>query len=58
MSYLAEKFEKTPSFEITGPGISSGTYYTLILSNPDDVMEGFIGPIIHQFIGNIPADDF
>ena len=56
-------FGKAPAISLTGENLDLESYYTLILSNPDDILvDGglypVIGPIIHEFVGNIKGSAF
>merc|ERR1740123_235548 len=57
-------FTIAPTVALAGQDLDLESYYTLILSNPDDfLIDGrhhlpVIGPIIHEFVGNIKGSAF
>ena len=57
-------FSQAPTTRLVGHDLDLESYYTLILSNSDDfLIDGrhhlpVIGPIIHEFVGNIKGSAF
>ena len=49
-------FESAPQLNLQGQDLDLESYYTLILSNPDDMIP--VGPIIHYMVGNIKGSVF
>jgi len=41
-----DDYTEEPSLTLFGVGVTDGAFYTVILSNPDDIL-GDIGPIVH-----------
>ena len=52
-SFYAEDIEEMPALTLNGH--DEAAFYTLILSNPDDMIP--IAPIIHQIVGNVKGSD-
>ena len=41
-----DDYTEEPSLTLSGVGVTDSAFYTVILSNPDDIL-GDIGPIVH-----------
>ena len=55
--YERDDLKSNPDIKLTG-AVKPDALYTVMLSNPDDYVVAIIGPIIHDFVGNIKGSDF
>ena len=55
--YERDDLKSNPDIKLTGT-VKPDALYTVMLSNPDDYVVAIIGPIIHDFVGNIKGSDF